>query len=153
MLLALTGLLACAGCALRLCESCADTRAPAPDVVATGRADFVRACASCHGVDGRGAGPVAAALRTPPGDLTALTQRTGGSFPRERVIRVLTGDLVVTAHGSREMPVWSERFAPSDFAATAAAAIYARWWLETLASYLESIQRPAPAGMSGGPSR
>jgi mono/diheme cytochrome c family protein len=150
MLLALMGLLACAGCALRLCKSCADTRAP--DVVATDREEFVRACASCHGVDGRGAGPVAAALRTPPADLTVLAERAGGRFPRARVIGVLTGDLAVTAHGSREMPVWSERFAPSDFAATAAAAIYARRWLETIASYLDSIQRPTAADMSSGPS-
>jgi len=35
----------------------------------TGRDSFDRYCAACHGVDGRGTGPVASALRTRPADL------------------------------------------------------------------------------------
>ena len=37
-----------------------------------GRDLFESYCATCHGRDGKGAGPVAGALKTPPADLTAL---------------------------------------------------------------------------------
>ena len=45
----------------------------------TGRDSFDRYCASCHGADGRGGGPVASALRTRPTDLTTLARRNGGT--------------------------------------------------------------------------
>ncbi len=112
---------------------------PAPEAW-DGRDEFRDACAACHGADARGAGPAAPALRTPPPDLTRLAERADGRFPREHVIAVLSGEIHITAHGSREMPVWSQRFGPTGYGATAAASIYARRWLETLASYLESIQ-------------
>src|SRR5689334_21615549 len=49
-------------------------------------------CASCHGADGRGHGPVAASLRTTPPELTRLARRHGGSFPRADVALYLTGE-------------------------------------------------------------
>jgi mono/diheme cytochrome c family protein len=73
-------------------------------------------CASCHGADGRGHGPVAASLRTAPSDLTALSRRHGGSFPRHDAERYLAGDEVppVAAHGAKEMPVWGPIFRALD---------------------------------------
>jgi mono/diheme cytochrome c family protein len=115
------------------------------DTTVSGHDEFMRACAPCHGADGRGGGPVAVALRTPPGDLTVLAARAGGRFPREHVIGVLNGEVRLSAHGSREMPVWSERFAPSDFGATVAASLYTRRWIEALVTYVESMQRTAAA--------
>jgi mono/diheme cytochrome c family protein len=111
------------------------------DLAALGRDEFHRACAPCHGVDGRGGGPVAVALRTPPPDLTTLALRNGGRFPHQHLLAVLTEEVAVPAHGSREMPVWSARFGPSDTGAAAAASLYVRRWLEALASYVESLQR------------
>jgi mono/diheme cytochrome c family protein len=111
------------------------------DLTAVGREEFVSACAPCHGIDARGGGPVAAALRTAPSDLTKLAVRNGGHFPREYVIGVVTGDVALAAHGSRDMPVWSARFAPSDSGATAAASIHVHRRIEALISYLESVQR------------
>lgn len=43
-----------------------------PDVVARGRALFAQNCAVCHGVSGKGNGPLAAGLTPPPADLTQL---------------------------------------------------------------------------------
>jgi mono/diheme cytochrome c family protein len=106
-----------------------------------GAAMFSDYCAACHGGDGRGDGPVASALRREPTDLTSLARGAGGVFPRERVIAVITGEREIDAHGSREMPVWSQRFAPSDTAATAIAFIARRRALEILVDHLESIQR------------
>lgn len=104
-------------------------------------AEFYRAaCASCHGVDGRGDGPIAAALKAPPTDLTTLRHRHGGVFPRALVIAVITGERPIATHGTRDMPVWSQRFDPPA-GATDVAAIYARRRIEILTTYIETIQR------------
>lgn len=68
-------------------------------------------CASCHGADGKGAGPAAAALKKAPSDLTTISQRNGGEFPAFRIGHVIDGTADVpsiTAHGTREMPVWGD---------------------------------------------
>jgi mono/diheme cytochrome c family protein len=67
---------------------------------------FQRFCASCHGRDGRGDGPVAPFFKLAPPDLTGLSRRNGGTFPSERVHRIVDGREVVTPHGARQMPVW-----------------------------------------------
>jgi mono/diheme cytochrome c family protein len=67
-------------------------------------------CASCHGRDGKGGGPTAAALKTPPSDLTTLSTRSGGMFPRQRVEDYVTGAGEVVSHGSQDMPVWGPIF-------------------------------------------
>jgi mono/diheme cytochrome c family protein len=103
-----------------------------------GRAAYERACASCHGVDARGRGPVAPALRVAPADLTALAARHGGTFPRDELVAVVTGEREVTAHGPREMPIWSVRFGAGIGGVPAA---YAERRLELLADYVESLQR------------
>ena len=67
-------------------------------------------CAVCHGVDGTGNGPAAPALKRVPSDLTQLAKKNGGQFPDFRVSNIITGDAAVTAHGSREMPMWGDVF-------------------------------------------
>lgn len=66
-------------------------------------------CASCHGVTARGGGPVAAAMRVPPPDLTLIAKANHGMFPAERVRQIITGK-GVAAHGDRNMPVWGDVF-------------------------------------------
>ena len=64
-------------------------------------------CASCHGREGKGDGPVASALTRRPADLTTIAKRNGGRFPANRVERFVTGNREpAPAHGSAEMPVW-----------------------------------------------
>jgi mono/diheme cytochrome c family protein len=112
------------------------------DPIAAGRDAYRSRCASCHGLEARGDGPVGAALRVAPPDLTSLAERNGGVFPRAHVIDVVTGRVALAAHGTREMPVWSDSFGPADAeGATGAAAVYARRIVESLAAYLESMQR------------
>ena len=65
-------------------------------------------CASCHGENGNGDGPVADTLRRPPVDLTSVSARAGGAFPRNQVIVILDGRKPVPGHGSTEMPVWGD---------------------------------------------
>lgn len=56
-----------------------------------GRRLFVENCALCHGPSGRGDGPVAEGLKPPPADLTRITARNGGVFPRAGVLSTLDG--------------------------------------------------------------
>lgn len=67
-------------------------------------------CAPCHGIDGKGNGPVAPALKDPLPDLTTIAKRNGGLFPVGHVRNIIAGTDVMIAHGSREMPIWGEIF-------------------------------------------
>ena len=58
---------------------------------ASGKALFRQYCASCHGDDGKGAGPAAVAFKVQPPDLTALSRQNRGEFPRDRVIQAIRG--------------------------------------------------------------
>ena len=76
-----------------------------------GPALFQAYCAACHGKDAKGNGPAASALKTPPPDLTRISQKNGGKFPMVRVQKIISGeDLEPGAHGSRQMPVWGPIF-------------------------------------------
>ena len=77
-----------------------------------GKSEFQSSCASCHGADGKGKGPVSEQLKTPPSDLTALSKNNNGVFPTSAVYETIYGSKTVPAHGTREMPIWGERFNP-----------------------------------------
>jgi mono/diheme cytochrome c family protein len=105
--------------------------------VPPGRQIYKEYCASCHGSDGRGDGPVARSLRKPPSDLTTLAKRHGGAFPEEYVANVLRFGLGFSAHGSSEMPVWGPIFQYLEHYNEAAV----RQRIKNLCEYLESIQQ------------
>jgi mono/diheme cytochrome c family protein len=94
--------------------------APAkPTSTASGEEMYKEYCASCHGLTGRGDGPAAPALKTPPANLTTLSARNSGQFPEDKVIQAIKGGPQIPAHGSAEMPVWGRIFlamrtSPSD---------------------------------------
>lgn len=68
-------------------------------------------CAVCHGVDGKGDGPAAAALKVAPADLTQIAKRNGGKFPELKIQHMINGEAdEVSAHGSKDMPVWGHIF-------------------------------------------
>jgi mono/diheme cytochrome c family protein len=83
---------------------------PTEVVAVEGRDLFVRYCASCHGVNGTGDGPAAAALQPPPADLTRLRERYGEQHPLRTVIAAIDGRRPVRAHGGSAMPVWGQIF-------------------------------------------
>jgi mono/diheme cytochrome c family protein len=86
-------------------------RVPAPMTSpAAGKEMFKAYCASCHGEKGKGDGPAAGALKTPPADLSQMAKNNGGKFPVDRVSSILRGQASVTAHGNRDMPVWGPVF-------------------------------------------
>jgi mono/diheme cytochrome c family protein len=71
-----------------------------------GKQMFTSYCAPCHGVDGRGRGPAAGALKAQPTDLTVLAKANHGKFPDTHILAILQFGMEVRAHGSAEMPVW-----------------------------------------------
>ena len=75
-----------------------------------GRNEFLRSCASCHGVSGKGDGPVAKSLSPPPSDLTRLSEANNGVFPVSRVHEVIDGRIESLIPGTRDMPVWGDRY-------------------------------------------
>ena len=102
---------------------------------------FDRLCASCHGLEGRGDGPVADQLTPRPSNLTMLARRHGGKFPREHVVIVLSGQRRIRAHGTNEMPIWGQRLAPAESPAAAAAQLEQARLITALTDYVESLQR------------
>lgn len=81
-----------------------------PTSPASGKEMYNTYCAVCHGMDGKGAGPAAGALKMPPTDLTSLSTKNGGKFPSMQVAATIRGEANVAAHGSKEMPVWGKLF-------------------------------------------
>jgi len=111
-----------------------------------GSTSFDLYCATCHGRDGTGSGPVASSLRIRPADLTTLTRRHNGTFPREQVRAYIDGkNRPPAAHGSSEMPVWGPMLRaldPSDRRVDVR--------LDNLVAFIESIQKaPDPIAATG----
>ena len=71
-----------------------------------GKQMYANYCAPCHGVDGKGRGPAASALKAQPTDLTELQKNNNGKFPDTHVTAILQFGADVPAHGSSSMPVW-----------------------------------------------
>jgi mono/diheme cytochrome c family protein len=103
----------------------------------SGAALYKTYCASCHGTAGRGDGPVAERLRTPPPDLTRL-MTSDGVFPAQRVRRIIDGRDLSGTHGRSDMPVWGDAFSRR---ITRAEAAQTEQKIDALVTYLESMQR------------
>jgi len=110
------------------------------ETVSAGQQYFMRYCSACHGVEGLGDGPAAPALRPPPADLTRIAQRRGGRFPVAEIAAYIDGRTVVSAHGSREMPIWGERFGEMAGGGSVGEEVV-RGNLLVLIEYLQSIQQ------------
>jgi mono/diheme cytochrome c family protein len=77
---------------------------------ASGHEMFKTYCAVCHGIEGKGNGPAAEALKVPPTDLTTLAEKNGGKYPALKVSAVIRGEQALPAHGTKDMPIWGKLF-------------------------------------------
>jgi mono/diheme cytochrome c family protein len=128
--------------ALALGLALARTAALAQQATDLGKREYDSNCASCHGSDGKGAGPFVEFLKRSPPDLTTLARRNGGVFPVARAYQVIEG--AGPGHGTRDMPIWGRDYrvqageyyvdVPYD------PAVYARTRMLALVDYLARIQ-------------
>jgi mono/diheme cytochrome c family protein len=87
----------------------ADKRA----AVDLGKREYMNSCAVCHGATGKVQGAEVAGvefLKTMPTDLSMLSKNNAGVFPFDRLYSVIDGRQQVKGHGSREMPIWGDRY-------------------------------------------
>ena len=125
-------------CGLGIAQKNAVVTVPAPHTSPTsGKTMYLAYCATCHGKEGKGDGPVAGALKVPPPDLTTLSKRNNGNFPSAQVVNTITGPAGTPAHGSREMPVWGPIFMAMEHQHESEA----RLRVANLADYIKSLQQ------------
>jgi mono/diheme cytochrome c family protein len=111
-----------------------------------GKQEYHNSCASCHGADGKGSGPIAGFLKEKVPDLTALAKSSGGVFPFARVYDVIDGRQAVAAHGPRDMQVWGSEYTDEGekrsggYASPEELSSYARGKIIALIGYLASLQ-------------
>jgi mono/diheme cytochrome c family protein len=115
---------------LAIVSLAADTPSPT-----SGKQLYQAYCGSCHGTDAKGAGPVASSLKAVPTDLTMLSRNNNGKFPEMHVIHSIEGESLVGAHGTKDMPVWGQRFRR-----TTGSPAEAQLLIKNLTDYLASIQ-------------
>ena len=107
-----------------------------------GKTLFLDHCATCHGTEAIGDGPLSQVLTIPPADLTGIAARNDGTFPVARIVRRIDGTSEVLAHGG-PMPVFgllldgpSAAIADSD-----GIDVVAPETIVDIAAWLKSIQR------------
>jgi mono/diheme cytochrome c family protein len=104
------GLLAAVTLGLMLTASGQTSQREAGTAAAADGAELFKTfCASCHGLEATGNGPMAHVLRHAPPNLTLIAKKNGGTFPTARVNRIIAG-WDIESHGDREMPVWGDPF-------------------------------------------
>ncbi len=106
----------------------------------TGEELYLHHCATCHGLDATGHGPMAGVLIIQPTDLTALNGAEG-VFPTERVIKRIDGRDPLVSHGS-PMPVYGPYFEGQDTALKAPTGqpILTSKPIADLVAYLKTLQ-------------
>jgi hypothetical protein len=109
------------------------------DEVTQGKALFTQYCASCHGPNGAGNGPLVPSLSTPPANLRLLSLRFGNPLPQDVIARFIDGRADVKAHGPRDMPVWGDKF----YAESNGEEPKVRERIAKLVAFLQSIQTGA----------
>ena len=110
--------------------------------VQQGEAIFGYYCATCHGRDATGNGPMSPSLVVRPTDLTALRSQNGGVFPTTRVVMRIDVRDPLVSHGSM-MPVYGDFFAGTDVMTKTEAGqpVLTSQPVVDLLAYLEGLQQ------------
>ncbi len=107
----------------------------------SGKRLFDENCVACHGAKGQGDGPMAGNLFMPPADLTALSAKNDGVFPRNYVVSTMDG-YARGGHFSDEMPEFGLKLAGPDVIMETGNGVLTPTPapLVALADYIESLQ-------------
>lgn len=105
------------------------------------RADFAAYCAACHGNDGRGGGPLAEGMEPVPADVTLITRRNGGVFPKAQVMGHIAG--YTMGRSESPMPQFSDLLEGPQvmFDDGSGQTVPTPARLVALADYVQSLQR------------
>lgn len=102
---------------------------------------FGQYCATCHGMDAKGDGPMTQMMTVTVPDLTMLSERAGGKFPMLDVIHIIDGRTGLRAHGG-PMPVYGAVFrSESGATGSDAEVLHGLGKVLSIAYYLESLQQ------------
>lgn len=109
-----------------------------------GQREYFSNCVACHGITGKGDGPVVQVLKVQVPDLTLLSRKNSGVFPFARVYESIDGRLQYPAHGTRDMPIWGSTYnaggAPEHDDYPYNAEFFVRSRILALIDYLNRIQ-------------
>jgi mono/diheme cytochrome c family protein len=110
--------------------------------VISGKAVYEENCVMCHGPGGQGDGQLSDSLFKMPPDLTELSQRNGGVFPRNAVISTIDG-YARGEHFSGAMPEFGVKLAGESVLLETGEGVVTPTPepLVALAEYLEAIQK------------
>ena len=122
--------------------------------VEQGKHLYLKYCASCHGENGTGNGPVGLMLTPKASDLTKIAKQNGGKFPFYEVMETINGRSpagqqenaslpgLPKAHGAAGMPVWGEIFSRDELSKGTSLDLQLRATgkIMMITEYLQSIQ-------------
>lgn len=120
----------------------AQTRTPQE----VGKREFEAHCATCHGIDARGDGPMRPFLARAPSNLTTIARRHGGNFPRSAIADMIDGRGLEGPgpHGTRDMPIWGQVYRDESDMQLRGTPFPAEWSVRgrilSLVEYLSTIQ-------------
>jgi hypothetical protein len=108
----------------------------------SGKQDFDNHCAPCHGLKGKGHGPeINVVPDIHPADLTKISLKNGGVFPRQQVEDMVDGRKTIPSHKRFDMPFWGVDFQQEGKEFTPESEARAKARIDALVAYVESIQR------------
>jgi mono/diheme cytochrome c family protein len=131
------GLALVAAAALSSAPAVAQEPVAKSSLAIAGANTFTQYCVACHGTDAKGTGPLAKNLVPKPADLTGLTARNDGTYPRDLVFQVIDGRRKVKGHGGGDMPQWGDTFLASSVGGDADAV---KRRIDSLVEYLATLQ-------------
>ncbi len=111
-----------------------ENRKSASDVA--GKAEYQQYCALCHGVDGRGMGPLTDddAMKKSAADITQLAKRNGGVFAFSKVADTIRDGGSIVGHSQSRMMAWGKVFSVESDPVRAKAIIF------DVTRYVEGLQ-------------
>jgi len=128
-----TSALAIVTAAVLLLGTMQSVQSASPEAIEAGKKDFKLNCAVCHGMDGKGTGPLSTLLTRGVPDLTLIAKWNSGTFPTAEVMEIIDGRVDAAHHGGQEMPIWGSAFREDE------GSMLAKDRILNLTLYLESI--------------